>query len=535
MNKYIKNTFRTGMALSVAMLAFYSCSDSWDDHYDTTGDVSGRLTIWESLKKNGLTDFCEVVSKVGRDTMLNSDQTFTVWAPVNGSFNKDSLLTAVSEGKKKQVIERFVNNYISRYNISDNGEAIDITMLNSKRNEMTSGMIGDAKITSANNICSNGVLHIINNQLPFRFNIYEALELDPDFSSLYSFLSEYEEDSLDEGRSVSRGVDENGNKIWVDSVIIENNVMLNSLNALINMEDSNYWAVVPTNEAFDSRVEEAMPYFVFNPTVENADSLQELYAKRYSLYDSFFNMNQNTHPNDSLAATTYSSFNPLYNVFYHPYTTVNDTAGILTNIDQEISCSNGMAYKFSKWPLSIYDTFFREIKVEIERTSNVNTSDTYTKASNLSYYSSAADSISRGYVDIVPSSSTANPQIGVNLYDYLSGTYDIYVVMLPKTVMTTSSTDFRPYKFRATLYEMNEKGDYKQETKLMDGGTTSNNPYCVDTVYIDTHTFTNSFVGQNSYGAILTINSYILSRETSDYSREMLIDCVILKPHKDDE
>ena len=87
---------------------FIACTE-WNDHYEDLGNVGGgsSQTLWEQLKSNNsLSDFCEVLTqtKVFRmhkktptsyADLLNSGQSFTVVAPVNGTFNKDSLLQLV--------------------------------------------------------------------------------------------------------------------------------------------------------------------------------------------------------------------------------------------------------------------------------------------------------------------------------------------------------------------------------------------------------------------------------------------------------
>ena len=180
MNRNIKNIIRTGLAFSVMMLAFSSCSDTWDDHYDTNSDVLGKSSLWATMQENGnLSDFRQILSATGYDKVLETEQIYTVWAPVNGTFNKDSLMGLVNAGKKADVIKRFVDNHISRYNYSANDGERNVTMLNAKRYHFIGNTMGGVDITSANNRCNNGVLHVVNNQLPFLNSIYEEIETNP--------------------------------------------------------------------------------------------------------------------------------------------------------------------------------------------------------------------------------------------------------------------------------------------------------------------------------------------------------------------
>ena len=100
-----------------------------------------------------------------------------------------------------------------------------------------------------------------------------------------------------------------------------------------------------------------------------------------------------------------------------------------------------------------------------------------------------------------------------------------------------SDADMRPYQFRAQLFEMDSKGQMPTSAtvRLADNATLSNNPEnLVDTVFIDTYTFQNCYLNQEGNGVILKLVSYITSSKTRDFSREMLIDCILLIPHKDE-
>lgn len=80
-----------------------SCSDTWDDHYDKA-EVNGTESIYDMIDTNPqLSDFMSVLKRThiylnNRRTsvtyadLVKADQALTVWAPVNGTFNIDSLL-----------------------------------------------------------------------------------------------------------------------------------------------------------------------------------------------------------------------------------------------------------------------------------------------------------------------------------------------------------------------------------------------------------------------------------------------------------
>ena len=102
-----------------------SCSD-WDDHYEGT-QTGSNITLWQQMQERPeLSDFCQVLEQakvfrmhkktpVSYAQMLNGGQAFTVVAPVNGTFNRDSLIRLVQTNQGDSVVEKFfVLNHISR-------------------------------------------------------------------------------------------------------------------------------------------------------------------------------------------------------------------------------------------------------------------------------------------------------------------------------------------------------------------------------------------------------------------------------------
>ena len=230
MNKILRNTLGAAALAIIAICTCISCSDTWEEHYDSMGGLTFDGTTMGYLQsQSDLSDFVEILKASGYDKELDASQVLTVMAPKNGTFNKAELLAKIADGDKKEVVEEFVENHICRYNISISAKPQTITMLNDKNVEvgtLANATVGDANAVSANVSCDNGVVHVLDNYLPYQFNIYEYIgknynahknELNADdenFETWYGYLKELYVDSLDERRSVSRGVDENGDNIW---------------------------------------------------------------------------------------------------------------------------------------------------------------------------------------------------------------------------------------------------------------------------------------------------------------------------------
>ena len=283
MKNSIKNTLRTGAAAAFSLMALYACSDDRNSHFNDGSTYEASAISYDGTTMQALeqeaSDFAEIAKAVGFDSYLNSSSSFTIWAPANGTFNKDSVVRLL-ETNKDLVLKQFVQNHVARYSVPLDLESHHVSLLNGKGFTMTDKSqhkIGNVKITEKNNIkCNNGLLHILEGKLPFQSNIFEFIELEylkslnptKEEVSLYAYLKTADKDSLDESRSIYRGYDELGNKIWVDSVVWRNNTILRDLNALIYEEDSNYLALIPSVEAYQGRYNEALPYLKYNPSMD---------------------------------------------------------------------------------------------------------------------------------------------------------------------------------------------------------------------------------------------------------------------------
>ncbi len=552
MNK-INKSIRTGLVAVASLLACYSCSDTWDDHYKASSENANLVdaTIYQYMKTQPeLSDFIEVVDAAGYKAMLDETQIVTVFAPVNGTFDKQALIDGINSGSREIVLTRFIKNHIARYNYSSNEEEQNVELLNKKVTTMSNGYVSldSIKTRKANIQCTNGILHIMESQIPFHANIYELMETTADMDSIYQLFVRYDEDSLDINRSVYRGVDEDGNRIYVDSVLIHTNDLMTRLRGYIHREDSDYTIIVPTNEALSARLEEARKYFVYNVHEEDRDSLQNFYANYYTLNPLMFNNNSNLHQDDSLVTTTYSKWDPKYNVFYKPF----ERGGILEpgTYNDRIECSNGVVYTTSQYPSSIYDSFFREIELECEHSGNVNNEQDkdgnalFTRTCSYSSVVINDNSVSnRSYLDVQPSNSSAQPYIGFNIPNTLAGTYDAYIVTVPlKMGRNVQDADtLKPYQFRVNLFTRTNRptdvnatwpnSGVRLKNPKDNGNNFVSNPEQVDTIFLGEITFTECYYSVPQVGVMLQVQSYVSSSQTKTYSRRMLFDRIYLKPH----
>ena len=563
MNRFIKNTIRAGLMALAIGLPFASCSDNWDEHYESSAGLSYGGSILEYLKtQTELSDFVEILNATGYANELQSSQVLTVVAPKNDSFDKAELLSLIANGKKQQVIDEFVKNHVCRYNVSIGAESQSVTMLNKKNIEFGSiaeSTINGYDVSKKNISCQNGVVHVIDAYLPYQYNIYEylaknyndnidAISTEDGYETYYGYLTELYIDSLDEARSVSRGVDENGDNIWVDSVTITNNKILAKLDAYLYREDSTYLAILPTFDAYNDRYQGIKGLFNFNVSYNSdpvvRDSVQRYYSHYFSMCDLNYNMGEtmNHAYNDSLFSTAFSRRSWPYYVYYNPY----QEGGIMANYTQTIDCSNGSVYMMNQYPFSVFSNVFKKITLEGENAfylyEDGDNLFTNTATTGYAVVSNSADSISgSGYLHVTPKSSNRNTEFTYQLPNTLSGQYDIYVKFLPYQVYAPEDTTHTnlPVQFRASLYERTDNtGAYPAETKptyeFSNEGSKNFQTKAneIDSLYIGTYKFNYCYYGTTP-GVLFKLESYVLTSQAKNYTKEMLIDKIVLIPNRE--
>lgn len=520
------------------VLMLTACSD-WNDHYEGTTEGSSNQTLWQELQANSqLTDFCKVLQEtkvfrmhkktvVSYADLLDSGQSFTVIAPVNGTFNLDSLLQLVQTNQGDSMVEKsFVLNHLSRSATSLKSVAQNMLLLNGKYVTMEGNLIQNVPMVTSNVHAMNGVLHVAQRPMPYNYNLYEALCDMPDMASIGAFLRQYEWDEFDPNSSVSSGIIE-GVPVYVDSVVYERNRMLESI-GLINDEDSTYWVVAPSADGWQRAWEATSKYFAYESTMLKGDSLQQYWTNRALLDDAVFNLTDQKSVYDSLVSVpyinwrkSYVSGKPVFHVFKNPF----DAGGILYGA-QAVECSNGVLYKTDEWPFTPEQTFFKEIWTEGESTWYI----VHDTLCTYNTHREVADSISsNAYLQILPEKTTSNWTITFRVDNTLAGDYDVCAIILPKHVTDQINPDLRPCKFKATINYFDEKG--KSQSFNCDNTQFQTDPERVDTVVLaSAFHFPACNYNQNNSRITVTLQCSIIARETAKFAREMYLDCIYLRP-----
>lgn len=307
------NRYIGAIALGTVMIAVPGCTDTWDDHYDSSESVAGTTrTLWDMIKDNpNYSKFANIVqhAKYYKDNthpvstytyadILDGGQVNTVWVPDNtvltdAEYAKwmEMLAESRTEGEGVNnagfnVQQQFIGNHIAlwRHNISEPG--VDtVKMINGKNLvfDKTNRTFADIPLGEYNIPTANGVMHILKGIAPFRYNFYEYLKFKEPQTIFGKYVVSKDTTYFDSGSSIEGLPDENGNPTYVDSVYFTSNRLFGRSwylpregaekcqmeekcfghDAYLNNEDSIYVMVMPTDAAWSAayqRLSEAYNY-----------------------------------------------------------------------------------------------------------------------------------------------------------------------------------------------------------------------------------------------------------------------------------
>lgn len=518
--KYI-NKITFFCLLCVQLLAVVGCTD-WEEHYDEGGKrVSYNTTLWEEISSRPeLAEFKSLLEEYGYKEMLDGSQMYTVFAP-KGTIDTVGLSTAKI---KKEVIE----NHIARFAHSANSATIDkdVVMLNAKEIKFTQNAggyaFGNNMLTDDCNVgAKNGVLHVIDGQQLFFHNIWEYLTTSSEFDNVRKYLYSQNDTILDENKSVKGEINEDGQQEYLDSVINISNSLLYRIGQL-NNEDSTYTMLLPTNEAWDKAYTRIKGYYQYPNNIEKKkrDSLQKVYTEFSIVRDLVFSHTVQKSIQDSLKSTT-------GNVFEKPF------ENILSDYVRKDVCSNGEVYVVDELKHNPWDSWHNEIVIEAERANALD--ETATTGANifrrtLPTSDSLYAKVSGGsYVEFIPKSSIEKPTITFNVWNTLSGKYNVKVVFLPQSMASNNKGGVsRKNLFHMHRSVLNRQGELASQLLK---NNAMNDPLRIDTLNIGTINLSYCAYGTEQISLKLKMES-LSEKSGSDekFSTTYLIDCIILEP-----
>ena len=531
------------LGIAVIPLMLGACSDR-NDYNDVPTDItiSANQTVWKNIQANAnLSDFAALIKKAHFDDDLQSSKFYTVWAPVNGSYDAQALMSEDST----MVLKQFVKNHIANYNHKISGTTSErVTTLNSKsylfQSDGTASTFGSIALSQMNLPSSNGMMHLLTGANPFYPNIYEYITESNTLDSVKNYYQHFANTYLDVNNSVLGPV-VNGKQTYIDSVMITTNSLFSRLNAYISREDSNYTALLPTNEAYVKAYNRIRPYFTYaaktaaqdlsvtnlTPTITrnlNAAYFSDSLTRNAILSHMFINNNNAYNSWVYGGDETYKD-----TLLTTGGTALSNGEEILSHAIQTVTMSNGKAKILDTLAFMPGETWVPILHQDVLKSPRVLTATATTKYADVTDVTTGKTTTLH-YVDFVPSGSRAFPDVFFYLRNTLSTTYNMYVVVLPPTIDPTFEGTALPNKFSATLTYSDANGTLK--TKSL-GTAFTNNPAVIDTVFIGEMTFPVAYRGIGAYYPTLEIKSSVRifnKEEMASYDREMRFNEILLCP-----
>lgn len=584
-----------GIVLTAVCLPTLSSCD--DDHYSVDPVISGKGTIWENLSANSeLSEFSSILSSVYYSSsetnvtsqtyadLLNHDQTFTVWAPKNGTFDYAKWKSMLESDDREQIYKvenQLIRSCMTRYGHVLSGSKVeDITFFNSKKGAFDCGSktINGVAITDYNIGATNGILHVTDGPVAYLPNVYEYINEHENLKRLSAFLKKYEEIEFNENAS-TQGPTIDGNITWVDSVNYTTNTYFYYMGALLNREDSSYVMVMPTDACWDKQYDKMKGYFNYlknysqsvitvNPidlttstevltttyTDEELDSITDFRTCDAIARNLTFNHNWQFGHNYREMATegACDSIQSTANrVFLDPW-----SARLFDHVDP-VSLSNGYGYVVNNFNFRMKDIWFRErdFTYEAERyyesyeycsiqRSNIEERVFYHRNGDES--GEQLDTLLKyTVIKLAPTRTTANTSVKFKLPDTYSCKYDIIAVMI------YNDDQNKPYHFRAYLNYHDKKATQEREQLTPPEGVDADGKnYLTHDPHYDSEGLLVQndsvllardfelpvcYYGLNDAYVTLELQSYLTSSQRSKYTNELIIDKIILVPKEIEE
>ncbi len=483
MNTVFKNRIFAVASLFAMLFIAPSCEDNIGIQV-TPEAPNADKTLYEVITNdNDLTDFVEVLNACNipsekdadkiisvADSLFNTSRVYTVWAPMNGSFDKDSVLERIQAGYRDEVFKTFVCSHVANFlkpakgRFDEEGELV--LMLNEKKllfagsyKEDEGGYtFGGVKLYSVNDRVKNGIIHKLESVSEYEYNIWEYIRLYADNSSvlkvdsfvnyLYSYNDTVYPDYLRTPGPIVAGV-----QTYLDSVPKIENEMLARSGMLINNEDSLYTFYIPTNEAWEHMIARAEKHFNYaitqNTDTAFIDSIR-LYHTRYNLikYLAYSQKEQRyVKAPDSIMPIGYGNRRKMFAF-----------ADVENSVVETKELSNGTLKIVNEYPYSIFDLWHDTIKVEAEDTYYID--DEKTTMSLLKTYTvydkeinkEAGEKLSGTRYIVFGDEDDNKTSMEYRIPDIKSATYKVFLVTVPRNIRDSKLDLSKDEKPRINCY-----------------------------------------------------------------------------------
>ncbi len=513
MNKIFGHKILAGALLLGFALAGSSCEDK-DSIRVTPETPFADKTLYEVIVDDpDLTDFVEVINACGAhcaDSLFNQARVYTVWAPVNGTFDKDAIIKETlkdenGNSNRDIVFRSFVEAHIANHLVPANGTLDDdnyVMLLNGKNavfagNYKTgytfSGIELDRNCT--NTRVRNGILHKIVAPSEYKYSIWEYLKIAEGVDSVAKYLYSYNVTEFNEGQSIS-GPIVNGEQTFIDSVFTTSNSWLDAWRGVgnINNEDSTYIVYVPTNALWDKMVKLAESHYNYDFSFANMteatklerDSLRKYYARFNNLKYMTYSANEQKYvaSSDSMMPAYRGGKRVLF-----------AKADLEQNVISEMELSNGTFKIVDALPYKQTDLWHDTIFLEGENQSMWNYTEVPGEVEVLTAYKSLInkDSMLLG-AEVSGGTYFSYTKEAANTAKFkipkvLSAKYNVAIVFVPKNITNELVDKEKMYETKMTVKIQQSPGK-GSAIKLYEATRTKalyTDPFKMDTLFLTTN------------------------------------------------
>ncbi len=559
--------------MAAMAFAVTACSD-FDDYNETPNDntPSGNMTLWQNISQNPqLSDFASIVKRTKFEMELDKTRSYTVWAPLNGTFD----MAAYQQLNDSTLLAQFVKSHVAEYTHIASGE-IDERI--HTLNEKSFPFIGNGNysfdgvpIATPNIPSYNGVMHLLNGAAQFYPNLYEYLSMGEDIDSLRKYFKSYEVTTLDLQNSVKGSV-VGGVQTYIDSVMITTNSLTRNLNASLANEDSTYTFLMPTNRAYEAMYNKIRQNYNFIATTKvqdvaqfasasatnsktvtvDAEYLADSLTRRQIVRNLIFSNNDAYNQwvigkgvfSDTLRSTT--------------RTKLSNPNELLAQTVKKVEMSNGFAHIVDSIASHPWETYAPEIEISPSRyiVNKFNCSTQSIPVDDPEGIVFGPEVKNFRYTWIYPNSEYSKPDVFIELPNVNSTTYNFYCVFLPSAII---SNDTLPNILNFQLSYCAANGNLATYNfskayadSLLTGGTLprvptavnmttafTNDPYKTDTVFIGRFQFPVAYNGLgDDYRPNIHISNPISvfnKTHMATYTRDMRVASIIMRPVEMDE
>ncbi|MDR1436968.1 MAG: fasciclin domain-containing protein, partial [Candidatus Symbiothrix sp.] len=402
---------------------FASCTEKQDEHYYRSDSLPGENLFERIVGDARLSAFKQLVEIAGYDSLLTSSQTFTVFAPVNEALSGLDLNALTQEDAR-----RIAGNHIARFSIpSSMTPGKMIRMINNKMHTFSNGgELGGSRLLEKDLRTKNGILHSVETQLSYQYNLYEFIQSDPSTTQPAAFIRSFEEELFDVQLSIPLDVNEFGQTVYDTVTTFYNrlfdDVLFGGLGP-IYQEDSVFTLLIPDDRAWDAAYEKLEPYFKrYHADPAVADSIRHNQISLAILENSIFRGRYE----DPASLDSIISTSPTAEYMHNP--------GELFGNASRIEGSNGLIYLAGDFRYNETESWNKQIIVESDvqlgRLIGPGTA-VYTRTTDMNTEIAVSES---RYITVEGANTSVQPEITFEIPNILAGRYNVYVEFLPGSI-----------------------------------------------------------------------------------------------------